>query len=265
MFNQTKLKGPLGRKIPFAILIIFIFIFTEIYFTGFPFYSTWGFGAFFIILGIVDFYRTKLYTYLIIFFLAGTATWHSFANLDHIYGIESSSFFSQVTYVIHVIFNLIFIAFSWTILYSHEKLEANSRRLFKLASELIFETSNGFTSRPYSAGTAEYSREEILGFARFMNGKNIVRSVMKKNSVILTFSMGISPLKFPDIKKLSYVSFDYEGNISVHISKYDYKRYKEKLKFNELCDSLGSVFKRFLTYYQNGNDDRIITELKSLR
>jgi hypothetical protein len=265
MFNQTKLKGPLGRKIPFAILIIFIFIFTEIYFAGFPFYSVWGFGAFFIILGIVDFYRTKLYTYLIIFLLAGTATWHSNANFSHIYGIENDSIFSQVSYVIHVIFNLIYIAFSWSILYSHEKLEANARRLFKLASELIFETSNGFTSRPYSAGTAEYSREEILGFARYLSGKNIVRTIVKKDFVTLIFSMGISPLKYPDTKKISYISFDFDNNISVHISKYDYKRYKEKLKFNELCDSLGNVFKRFLTYYQNGNDDRIITELKSLR
>jgi hypothetical protein len=265
MFNQTKLKGPLGRKIPFAILTIFICIFTEIYFAGFPFYSIWGFGFFFIILGIVDFYRTKLYTYLIVFLLAGTATWHSNANFDHIYGIENDSIFSQVTYVFHVIFNLIYIAFSWSILYSHEKLEANARRLFKLASELIFETSDGFTNRPYSAGTAEYSREEILGFARFLNGKNIIRSVTKQDSVILTFSMGISPLKYPALTSISYVTFDYEGKISVHISKYDYKRYKEKLKFNELCDSLANVFKRFLTYYQNGNDDRIITELKSMR
>jgi len=265
MFKQTKLKGPLGRKIPFAILIIFICIFTELYITGYTFYSIWGFGAFFIILGIIDFYRTKLYTYLIIYFLAGTATWHSIANLPQLHGVENSTIFSKETYVIHVIFNIIFIAFNWSTLYSHEKLEANTRRLFKLASELIFEISNGFTSRPYSAGTAEYSREEILGFARLLSGKNIVRTIVKKGSVILTFSMGISPLKYPDIKKISYVSFDYEGNISVHISKYDYKRYKETLKFNELCDSLGNVFKRFLTYYQNGNDDRIITELKSLR
>ena len=197
--------------------------------------------------------------------MAGTATWHSNANFAHIYGIENESIFSQVTYVIHVILNLIYIAFSWSILYSHEKLEANARRLFRLASELIFETSNGFTSRPYSAGTAEFSREEILGFARFLNGKNIVRSIMKKDSVTLTFSMGISPLKYPDTKNISYVSFDYDGNISVQISKYDYKRYKEKLTFNELCDSLANVFKRFLTYYQNGNDDRIITELKALK
>ena len=265
MFNQTKLKGPIGRKIPFAILLIFICVFTELYFTGYPFYSVLAFGALFIILGIVDFSRTKLYTYLIIYLLAGTATWHSLANFAQLYEMENSTIFSKMTYVIHVIINLIFIVFNWSTLYSHEKLEANARRLFKLASELIFETSNGFTNRPYSAGTAEYSREQILGFARFLSGKNIVRSVMKKDAVILTFSMGISPLKYPDIKKISYVSFDYEGNISVHISKYDYKRYKETLKFNELCDSLGNVFKRFLTYYQNGNDDRIITELKSLR
>jgi len=265
MFNQTKLKGPLGRKIPFAILLIFIFVFTELYFIGFPFYSILVFGAFFVVLGIVDFARTKLYTYLIIFLLAGTATWHSLANFAHFFGIENSSIFTQVTYVIHVIFNVIFIAFNWSTLYCHEKLEANARRVFKLASELILETSNGFTDRPYSAGTAQYSTEEILGFARFLTGKNITRSVIKKDSVILLFSMGISPLKYPEIEKISYISFDYDGNISVHISKFDYKRYKETLKFNELCDSLGNVFKRFLSYYQNGNDDRIITELKSLR
>ncbi len=80
---------------------------------------------------------------------------------------------------------------------------------------------------------------------------------------MLIFSMGISPLSNPSLQKVSYVSFNSEGKISVHISEHDFKRYKEQLTFDQLCASLGDVFKRFLEYYKKGNEARIGIELKS--
>jgi len=146
---------------------------------------------------------------------------------------------------------------TWPIIYGHEKLESNARRLFNLAAEHVHEAFNGFTDRPYSACKAEYSKDEIRGFSRFMGGQKIVKSIIQKETIILAFSMGISPLKEPDL------SFDNEGNVSVHISAYDYNRFKEELTFDHLCASMGDIFIRFLEYYNKGLESRIIVELKS--
>jgi hypothetical protein len=81
--------------------------------------------------------------------------------------------------------------------------------------------------------------------------------------VLLTFSMGISPLKDPDPGAISYVSFGFDGAISVHIAQSDYGLYKEHLTFNRICASMAEVFTRFLEYYRRGLDGRISSELKS--
>ena len=221
-----------------------------------PLYSSITFGLFFIILGIFEFYRTKLVTYLILGLLWGTGTWHSLVQFV-------DSFLSLQTYIVHVFVSFGALALGWSVFYGNEKLESNARRLFNLAAEHVHEAYNGFTDRPYSACKLEYTSDEIKGFLRFMVGKKIVKSIIQKNAVVLAFSMGISPLKGPDLQQISYVSFDNEGNVFVHISEYDYKRFKEELTFDQLCASLGDVFKRFLEYYKKGLESRIVVELKS--
>jgi hypothetical protein len=193
---------------------------------------------------------------LILGLLFGTGTWHSMARF-------SVSFLSLETYIPHVIVGFGALFLTWPVFYGNEKLESNARKLFNLASEHVHEAFNGFTDRPYSACKTEYTRDEIRGFARFMRGEKIVKSIIQKEVIILAFSMGISPLKEPDLQQISYVSFDNEGNISVHISEYDYKRFKEELTFDHLCASLGDIFMRFLEYYKKGLENRIIIELKS--
>ena len=75
------------------------------------------------------------------------------------------------------------------------------------------------------------------------------------------FSLTASPLTKPPLNKVSYVSFDADGNIAVQISKADYKQYKEQLTFDQLCAALADLFKRFLEYYRDGKENRILTEL----
>jgi len=81
--------------------------------------------------------------------------------------------------------------------------------------------------------------------------------------VTYAFPMNTSPLVDPQLNKVSYLSFEKDGNISVHISEADYKQYKNKLSFDQLCGSFINMFKQFLEYYKDGNEDRIVTELKS--
>ena len=256
MISRSKLRGPIGRIGPYAVAVFLSLAMIESIITGNPPYSAFAFGCFFIVFGIIEYYRTKLMIYLILGLLWGTGTWHSMA-------FSFVSFLSFTTYIIHAIVGFGALFLTWPVFYGHEKLESNARRLFNLGAEHVHEAFNGFTDRPYSACKAEYSKDEIRGFARFMGGRKIVKSIIRKEAIILAFSMGISPLKEPDLQQISYVSFDYEGNISVHISEYDYKRFKEELTFDQLCASLGDVFMRFLEYYKKGLESRIIIELKS--
>lgn len=256
MISQSKLRGPVGRIGPYAVAVFLSAGLIEGIFTLKPLYSAIAFGLFFIIFGIFEFHRTKLVTYLILGLLWGTGTWHSLVQFV-------DSFLSLKTYVAHVIVSFGALLLTWQVFFGNEKLESNARRLFNLAAEHVHEALNGFTDRPYSASKTECTRDEIRGFARFLGGKKIVKSIIQDKVVILAFSMGISPLKEPDLQQISYVSFNNEGNISVHISEYDYKRFKEELTFDQLCASLGDVFKRFLEYYKKGLENRIIVELKS--
>ena len=256
MIRRSKLRGPIGRVGPYAVALFLSLALIESIITGNPPYSAFAFGCFFIVFGIIEYRRTKLTTYLFMGLLFGTGTWHSMAQ----YFVP---FLSFKTYIIHVIIGYGALLLTWRVFYGHEKLESNARRLFNLAAEHVHEAHDGFTDRPYSACKAEYTKDEIRGFARFMGGKKIAKSIIQENAVILTFSMGISPLKEPDLQQMSYASFDNEGQISIHISEYDYNRFKEELTFDQLCKSLGDVFKQFVEYYTKGLESRIIVELKS--
>jgi hypothetical protein len=256
MIGRSKLRGPIGRIGPYAVAVFLSLAMIEAIVTGKPPYSAYAFGCFFIALGIYEYQRTKLFTYLLLGLLWGTGTWHSIARF-------SVSFLSLETYIPHVIVGFGALALTWPVFFGNEKLESNARRLFNLAAEHVHEALDGFTDRPYSAAQAEYTRDEIIGFARFLGGEKIVKSVIQNKFVVLAFSMGISPLKEPDLQRTSYVRFDGEGHISVHISEYDYRRFKEELTFDQLCASLGDVFKRFLGFYKKGLESRIIVELRS--
>jgi len=256
MIRRSKLRGPIGRTGPYAVAVFISLGMIEAVVTRNPPYSAFGFGCFFIVLGIYEYQRTKLLTYLTLGLLWGTGTWHSMAH----YLVP---FLSIKTYIPHVIVSFGALALTWPIFYGNEKLESNARKLFNLAAEHVQEALNGFTDRPYSISKAEYTWDEIIGFARFLGGEKIVKPVVMQEAVILAFSMGISPLKEPDLRKISYINFDTKENISVHISEYDYNRFKEELTFDQLCASLGDVFIRFLEHYRKGLENRIIAELKS--
>ncbi len=269
MIIKSKLKGSFGRIYPIAILITYVLTISEYMIRqsfnkhGYelplaPIYSVIALGIFFVVMGFIQLFKYSLWVYPVLGILCGISTSLSMAHYIN-------SFFTVEMYVIAIIVVILFIVLNWNVLYSQEKLEANARRLFKLAAELIYETSDGFTERPFSAGKAEFSKDELLGFARFMNGKYFVKSFYFNNMVYLAFSLNQSAVNVSDPKLISHVLFDKEGNISVSISEKDYRQYRERINFNQLCGSVGNVFKRFLEYYKNGNEARIITELKTAR
>lgn len=267
MFRQSKLRGPIGRIYPIFIIsahllaIIEFLIREELIGRGLdiskgPLYITIITGIFFVVMGVYQWWRYHLWVYFVLGLLAGISTVQSVSQ----YG----EYFTLQSYVINIMLVIIFIIVTWPVLAGQERYEAKTRRLFKLAADSIDETDAGYTGRPYSAGKAQYFHEELAGFARFIKSKHIALPVYKKEGTFFIFSLGRSILKNPEPGSVSYVQFSKEGEISVHIAAFDYKQYTKRFTFDQLCNSLGDTFHRFLEYYKEGHEDRIINELKSV-
>jgi uncharacterized membrane protein len=224
-------------------------------------YITYTFvGSFFILMGIIQWFKYRLWQYPVLGLIVGVLCFLQAANFyDH-----PEPFFIAL-YAITFIILVLFIIINWKVLYSQERFEINSRRLFRLAAEMIKETGNGFTERPFSAGKIEFTREELQEFARFINGKYVARSFHYADKTVFAFSMNKSLVRLEDPKDVSHVVFEQNGNITVYIAAKDYSEYVARFNFDRLCGSLADVFSRFLGYYRQGLESRIITELKTAR
>ena len=256
MFGDSRLKGPISRFgfLPPVIFVALSIIETMI--TGRPLYSALAFGAFFVVLGVTEFTRTKLAVYPVLGVVFGTNTWHSLA-------LFAGPPLSGKSYAAHLLVSLVALLVAWPVVSRNERLDRNARRLFRLAADQVHEAADGFTARPYATRAEQCSREDVAGLARLLNARNVVKPRFQSDTVLLTFSMGISPLKEPDPAAISYVSLGFDGAVSVHIARSDYALYKEHLTFDRLCASMAEAFRRFLEYYRKGLDARIACELRS--
>ncbi len=267
MFRKTKLRGPIGRIYPIFInsalllAVVEFLIRRELILDGMdiskgPLFVTIIVSLFFAVMGAYQWWRYHLWVYFVLGLIAGASTLQSIC--------QYSDFFTIQSYIINIMLVVIFIVVTWPVLAGQERFEAKARRLFKLAADSIEETDAGFTTRPYSAGKAHYTNEELAGFARFLKSKHIINPIYRKEGVFLTVSLGRSLVQNPEPGKVSYVLFGKEGEISVNISAFDYRQYTKRFTFDQLCGSLGNTMLRFLEYYQQGHEDRIINELKSV-
>jgi hypothetical protein len=269
MLYKSKLKGSFGRIYPISLLIIYILCLIEIFIrwqlkehgnpTLTPQFSFFIAGLFFIVMGFIQLNRYKLWIYPVLGLFAGIGCFLA------AYIVPGPPKILGIFYFINLLIIVLLIVLNWPLLSSQERYESKARRLFKLASELITETSNGYTQRPYAAGKIAISKEDLLGFSRFINGKFIARSIHKENLVYLIFSMNKSVLKVHDPSEVSYIEMSHDGEISVRISEKDYHQYRASFNFNQLNENIASIFIRFLEYYTNGNENRILNELKTIR
>ena len=148
------------------------------------------------------------------------------------------------------------------------KVKWRREEILELAALPIDECQNGFTGRPHPTGTAEYSEREIENFARFMLRHLMAVPYREKNRLVLALTghyidhiLNIRN----DYSEDSWVAFDDNGNISVSIIKNDYLQYKDELTFDQLCLSLGDLFKEWLELFKNGEEIRIIKQLNDLK
>ncbi len=147
------------------------------------------------------------------------------------------------------------------------KIKWRYREVLELAALPIKDTLNGFTNRPLAAGKADYTEDELESFSKFIAKNMIAIQYTLNNKVIFLLAMKLKhKLGIPtDYSKYSYVSFDFDGNISVNISRNDYLKYKDQLTFDQLCESLGQLFIEFLELYKKGEGVRIIDRMDALK
>jgi hypothetical protein len=229
--------------------------------TGVPYVTIMLVALMFIILGIVQWLRYRNWIYPVFGFLIGITT----VQVSFIFPNHNNPGIFKLTYFICFILMILFVLINWNSFYNHERFEANSRRLFRLASERISRTDDGYTERPYSGGRVECSKDEILGFVRFLHGNYIVKPFYYESYVCLSFSMNTSLIVIHEGKEVSHVIFGYDGTVTVKVSDKDYRDYHERLSFDQLCASFTDIFTRFLDYYKKGLESRIMIELKSAK
>jgi len=221
-------------------------------------YSAWIWGVILIFFGVYYYWKLKLIHFLILGLVFGLGAWH-YETAEHM-----NTIFSPITLIIHLV--ILFITFFTAMpkINKAVKLEIQARNLFRLAAQQVFDVSSGYTNRPFSGGKTDADKNEILGLARYLSGKEILIYDAGPDLITYAFSMNTCPLVDSQLNNVSYVSFTKDGNISVHISERDYRQYKNQLSFDQLCASFSTLFKQFLEYYKDGNEERIITELKSV-
>ena len=269
MLYKSKLKGSFGRIYPISLIIIYILCLIEIFIrwlireewflTLTPQFSFFIAGLFFIITGFIQLRRYQLWVYPLLGLFLGSGCFLA------IFIVPGPPTMLGIFYFINILIIALIIVTNWSLLSSQERYEANARRLFKLAVEVISETSNGYTERPFPAGKVAISKEELAGFIRFVNGKYIARAIYEKGLIFLVFSLNKSVLKVEDPSEVSYIKFSEVGEVSVKISEKDYQKYNASFNFNQLNEKMASLFIRFLDYYKAGNENRILSELKNAR
>lgn len=128
-------------------------------------------------------------------------------------------------------FAIIVIPLTFCVLYIlvTKKISYRHGQVFELAAKPVEENADGFTPRPYPVGDAEFSRNEIIQFAKFVTKNLIAMGYVEDDRVYLVIVINewaYSRIRKPKFEAQSYVSFDYSGNVAVNITKKDYNKFK---------------------------------------
>lgn len=169
-------------------------------------------------------------------------------------------------YLIGLIFFGVLIVF----LMVTRRLKWRGREIFELAAAPVEETGDGYTPRPRPVGKVEFSRPEILAFARFCARHLIsVNYVNPRQAVFVPVRMGQEYTYLFRVGGAhldsTWISFDFDGEVAVHVAQKDYLDYQEPLAFDKLCESLGQLFIEFAEMHRRGEGVRMIDRMNALR
>lgn len=151
-----------------------------------------------------------------------------------------------------------------------KKMKYRGREVMELAAWDVEEGPESYTERPRPAGVVEYSKYDIIDFGNHLKKILVCHPFLEESRLVLVpIKMGkeFELLYKPNYDYLSktWIAFDFEGQVSVHISRKDYLEYKDDLAFDHLCEALGQLFISFADFYMRGNKVRIIDRLNSVK
>lgn len=185
-------------------------------------------------------------------------------------GIFIQNPFKRTEFAVAYFSGLIFFGFVILYLTLTRKLKWRGREIFELAAEPVVETGNGYTARPRPVGKVEYSLHQMRGFARFCSRHLIALPyITSKNITLVPIKMGDEFARLlglmGDYRDATWVNFEVNGEVSVHIAQNDYLDYREPLAFDQLCNSFGQVFIDFFELFNQGEGVRAVDRMDDLK
>ena len=156
-----------------------------------------------------------------------------------------------------------------TFLLVTRRLKWRGSEIFEMAAQPVEETGNGYTARPRPIGRVEFTRKELSAFARFCTRNLIsVAYINPRQVVLIPVRMGQEYTYLfragSAHPESTWISFDFAGDVAVHISQKDYLNFQEPLAFDKLCESLGHLFIEFAELHRHGEGVRIIDRMNAL-
>ncbi len=161
------------------------------------------------------------------------------------------------------IFFLVFVLFT-------RQAKWRGRDLLELAAQPIEEISEGYSQRPHPVGRCDFSRQDVLDFARFARRKLIAMTYTEPGRVVFVpvkmgTEFGYLFVRNRDYANDTWVAFENDGQVSVNISQGDYLAFRDDFDFDQLCRSLAKVFIDFMNMYRKGQQSRIIDRLDEMK
>jgi hypothetical protein len=170
-----------------------------------------------------------------------------------------------------VLIVLSIVLFNWLLYLNFtRKLKWRGSEILELAAQNVDDTKGSHTERPLPTGKVNFTKSELEDFAKYFE-KNLLGLSYKENDRII-----FMPLKYKNeyfalynpnynYREKTWIAINFNGNVSVNISKEDYLDYKEDLAFEQLCNSLNDVIIDFIQLYISGREVRIIDKMDKLK
>ena len=269
MTRKLKINRGIEGLVP-AIVSILIFLLSAIVFNiHYAINILGGIMIFYaVMLGFWSFYKTGNNYFLITFFyMLSFGLLLIFMDLPSDFNGPAPKFTEEMKAALLFVYFFMF----WLMYVAYKRgLKYKGREVMELAAWDVEEGPESYTERPRPAGTVDYSKYDIIDFANYMKKILVCMPYVEENRVLLVpvkmgeeFNVLYNP-KYDYLSK-TWISFDFDGQVSVHISKKDYLDYKEDLAFDHLCESLGKLMITFADFYMKGDKVRIMDRLRTVK
>jgi len=218
--------------------------------------------CFFTLMALIAYLRTRSIGYMAsTFYLVACCLWLA-VKTGFIPGGHDIAPAIGILFMVSVIF-LAFMVLT-------RQVKWRGRDILEMAAQPVDDIVEGYTDRPHPAGKAEFTRREIMDFVSFARRKQIAWTYVEPDRVVFVpikmgDEFGFLFTRYRSYEGETWVAFESDGNVNVHISQADYVHFREDLDFDQLCRSLADVFIDFLDLHRKGQDTRIMDRLDAMK